>query len=79
VSGLLLIHVALLLLAVRRGWRLLPVAALALPHALVAADPHLPELAFAGWVAPFANVSLLIAVLCTASLTYAAIVDPEPA
>ena len=78
-TGLLMIHAILLLFAVKRGWRALPFAVLALPHLLGLIEPLLPAFAFAGWQVPFANVALAVAAACTGSLIYTAIANPEPA
>lgn len=78
-SSLLLINGVLLLLAMRRGWRVAPFVLMVIPPLLAKLEPHAPELALAGWVLPFANLIVAIAGLCTCSLLYTAIADPERA
>jgi hypothetical protein len=76
-SSLLLINGVLLLFAMRRGWRVAPFVLLVIPPLLARAEPLVPELALAGWVLPFTNLLVAVAVLCTSSLLYAAIEEPE--
>jgi hypothetical protein len=78
-TSLLLINALLLLLAVRRGWRVAPFVFLALPRVLVELEGSIPELAFAGWVLPFANLLVIVGALSTLCMAYTAIADPEPA
>jgi hypothetical protein len=76
-TSLLLINGMLLLLAVKRGWRVAPFVLLALPLVLAELGPSFPALALAGWVLPFTNLLVVAAALCTCSLLYTAIADPE--
>lgn len=78
-SSLLVINGALLLFAMKRGWRVAPFVLLAIPPVLAELEPHFPEMALAGWELPFANLLVLVAGLCTCSLLYTAIADPERA
>jgi hypothetical protein len=76
-TSLLLINGMLLLFAVKRGWRVAPFVLLALPPVLAELGPIFPEMALAGWVLPFTNLLVVAAGLCTCSLLYTAIADPE--
>jgi hypothetical protein len=79
VYALLLFHAILVFFAVRRGWRVLPFAVLALPHFFAGVIAQLPLLTFGGWFVPTTNLVVIAACLCTCSLLYTAIADPEPA
>ena len=76
-SALLLIDGVLLLFAMKRGWRVAPFVLLVAPALLAKGEPYLPELALAGWVLPFTNLLVAVAGLCTCSLLYTAIADPD--
>lgn len=79
-TSLLIIQVALILIAVRRGWRVAPFAIMAVPHVIAKYAPlHLPELALAGWVLPVAYVVFGVGTLSTLALLYTAVANPEPA
>jgi len=78
-TSLLVINGLLLLLAVRRGWRLAPIVLLASPPVLAQLEASMPELALAGWVLPFANLMILVMASSTLGMIYTAISDPEPA
>ena len=78
-TALLLIHVALVLFAVRRGWRVLPFVLLALPRLFAELEPALSHVALAGWIVPFTNLLLLVAGASTCCLLYTAIAEPERA
>ncbi len=77
--ALLLFHSILVFLAIKRGWRVLPFVVLALPHIFAGLVLQLPALAFGGWVVPSTNLVMIVGALCTCSLLYTAIADPEPA
>lgn len=78
-SSLLIIHGLLVLIAVKRGWRVAPFVLLALPRVFAEFGPAFPAFAFAGWVVPFTNLLVAVGVLSTLSLLYTAVADPEPA
>ena len=76
-TALLMIHGVLALFAVRHGWRAAPLVLLALPWLFAQSEPILPELAFAGWYVPFANLLMLVGAGSTCCLLYTAIAEPE--
>jgi hypothetical protein len=78
-TSLLLINGLLVIFAMKRGWRVGPFVLLAIPPLLAKLEPHFPEMALAGWALPFTNLLVVVAGLCTCSLLYAAIADPERA
>ena len=78
-SALLIINGLLVLLAMKRGWRVGPFVLLVVPVLLAQAEAHFPELALAGWALPFTNLLVVIAGFCSCCLLYTAIADPERA
>ncbi len=78
-TALLLIHGILMLIAIRRGWRLAPLALLGLTWGFGQFGPALPELTFAGWFIPFTTLMLAVAGASTCALLYTALAEPEPA
>jgi hypothetical protein len=79
-SSLLLIHGALALIALARGWRVAPLVLVVAPFAFAKYGPGVvSEMSLAGWVLPFANLLVAVAGLSTLSLLYTAVADPEPA
>jgi hypothetical protein len=77
-TTLLMIDGLLLMFAVKRGWKVAPFVLLALPPLLAELGPSLPAMALAGWMLPFTSLLAVAALLCTFSLLYTAIADPEP-
>jgi hypothetical protein len=77
--ALLFFHAVLVFFSMRRGWRVLPFAVLALPHVFAGIVSQLPALAVGGWIVPVTNLVMAVGGLCTCSLLYTSIADPEPA
>ncbi len=78
-TALLMFHSILVFLALKRGWRVLPFVVLAAPHVFAGIVSRLPALALGGWIVPVTNLVIVVGAMCTCSLLYTAIADPEPA
>ena len=78
-TALLLLHILLILFALRRGWRVAPFVLMALPPLTAHFVAGAPPIVLMGWLVSVTALSGFVSVLATASLVYTAIVDPESA
>jgi hypothetical protein len=76
-EALLVVHGLLVLIALTRGWRALPVFWAALPWALKVAAPLYAPISFAGWWLPVSNLLVFAGTVATLGLLYTAAAEPE--
>ncbi|MBM4384926.1 MAG: hypothetical protein FJ091_16365 [Deltaproteobacteria bacterium] len=78
-TALLMVHIFLIVFAVRRGWRVAPFVLLAMTPLTAHFIAGAPPIQLMGWLVSVTTLTGLVGLLSTASLVYTAVVDPEPA
>ncbi len=76
-QALLVVHGLLVVLALMRGWRALPLFWLALPWAIQLSASLYGPLSFAGWWLPVPNLLVFVGTAATLGLLYTAAAEPE--